>query len=184
MSEIIQDPPPAPPARRWRPALPHIEWRSKARWFAAEYLIVVLGVLTAVAVNAWWVEGQEAAREAQALERLHEESEAVVDYLRRNVARRDVLIRSHRVAVAALEPGFTAEPDLDTFREGIFFAFTYPAVSPPQSVYHEVIAAGLFGNLSSVEVKSGQKYPRNTNVSMGSRICSPSSGRQCSRDGR
>jgi hypothetical protein len=42
------DPPPAPydSPKRW-------DWRPKARWFAAEYLIVVLGVLTAVALNAW-----------------------------------------------------------------------------------------------------------------------------------
>lgn len=158
MSEIVKDPPPAPAPRqwrwRWRPPLAHIEWRSKVRWFAAEYLIVVLGVLTAVSINVWWAGRQDAAREAQALERLHQESEAVVGYLRRNIAQRDALIRSHRAAVAALEPGATSEPELDTFREGVFFAFTYPALSPPRSVYDEVIGAGQFGGLSSVEVRS------------------------------
>lgn len=43
-----------PAATRWRFRLPRIDWRAKARWFAAEYLIIVLGVLSAVAVNAWW----------------------------------------------------------------------------------------------------------------------------------
>ena len=39
------------------------EWRPKVRWFAAEYLIVVLGVLTAVGINAWWNEQERAAEE-------------------------------------------------------------------------------------------------------------------------
>ena len=51
---------PTEPPRRWN-------WRPKARWFAAEYLIVVLGVLTAVAINAWWQGRQDAASEANYL---------------------------------------------------------------------------------------------------------------------
>lgn len=39
------------------------DWRPKLRWFAAEYLIVVLGVLTAVGINAWWQGRQDAAGE-------------------------------------------------------------------------------------------------------------------------
>ncbi len=35
-----------------RRRLATVDWRPKVRWFAAEYLIVVLGVLTAVALNA------------------------------------------------------------------------------------------------------------------------------------
>lgn len=46
-------------ARRW-------EWRPKLRWFAAEILIVVCGVLIALALNAWW-QGREQAREERRL---------------------------------------------------------------------------------------------------------------------
>ena len=52
----------------WRP--PAIDWRSKARWFGAEYLIVVLGVLTAVGINAWWGDRQDRAREGVYLRQL------------------------------------------------------------------------------------------------------------------
>ncbi len=38
-------------------------WRPKLRWFATEYLIVVLGVLTAVGINAWWQSRQDRAME-------------------------------------------------------------------------------------------------------------------------
>ncbi|MEM1117345.1 MAG: hypothetical protein AAF845_07700 [Bacteroidota bacterium] len=52
--------------RRW-------DWRPKLRWFAAEYLIVVLGVLTAVGINAWWADRDAQTRERLVLEDLRED---------------------------------------------------------------------------------------------------------------
>ena len=62
MTETDATPPavPASAPRRW-------DWRPKVRWFTAEYLIVVLGVLTAVAMNAWWGERSDRAQEQQIL---------------------------------------------------------------------------------------------------------------------
>lgn len=57
-------------APRWRGRLHQIDWRAKARWFGAEYLIIVLGVLTAVGINAWWGDRQDAAKEQTYLRQL------------------------------------------------------------------------------------------------------------------
>jgi hypothetical protein len=112
-------------------------------------------VLVALLVNAWWLGREERAREAQVLDRLHEESEAVVAYFQRILAFHDDLNRSLEGAVAAMQPGGDAHvADLAAFRRGIFLAFTYPAVSPPRSVYDEITGAGRFGDLSSVDVRS------------------------------
>ena len=54
---------PASRPRRW-------DWRPKLRWFAAEILIVVAGVLIALALNAWWGNRQDAAREQSYLRQL------------------------------------------------------------------------------------------------------------------
>ena len=63
LPEVSAEPVPSPaPRRRWRPRT--VDWRPKLRWFASEYLIVVLGVLTAVGINAWWQGRQDAASEA------------------------------------------------------------------------------------------------------------------------
>ena len=59
-------PDPATPAsrpRRW-------DWRPKARWFAAEIVVVVAGVLIALALNAWWGARQSAAKERVYLQQL------------------------------------------------------------------------------------------------------------------
>ena len=39
------------------------DWRPKLRWFAAEIVVVVAGVLIALALNAWWGAQQDAERE-------------------------------------------------------------------------------------------------------------------------
>jgi hypothetical protein len=46
-------------ANRWN-------WRPGLRWFGAEFLVVVTGVLVALALSAWW-EGQQQVREEQRL---------------------------------------------------------------------------------------------------------------------
>lgn len=43
------------------------------RWFAAEFLVVVTGVLVALALNAWWQGRQDAAREQAYLRQLSAE---------------------------------------------------------------------------------------------------------------
>ena len=48
-------------------------WRPKVRWFAAEFLVVVTGVLVALALNTWWQGQQDAARERAYLVQLDDD---------------------------------------------------------------------------------------------------------------
>jgi hypothetical protein len=43
------------------------------RWFAAEFLVVVTGILVALTVNAWWSDRAERAQERELLRGLHAE---------------------------------------------------------------------------------------------------------------
>ena len=63
---MTPDPQPAP-----RP--PVGNWSEKLRWFAAEFLVVVTGVLVALAFNAWWGAREEADREEAYLRQIHAE---------------------------------------------------------------------------------------------------------------
>jgi hypothetical protein len=38
-------------------------WRSGVRWFAAEFLVVVSGILVAIALQSWWTSRQDRASE-------------------------------------------------------------------------------------------------------------------------
>ena len=62
--------PPDPGPQAPRPRQRRIDWRPKVRWFAAEIVVVVAGVLIALALNAWWGARQDAAREQEYLRQL------------------------------------------------------------------------------------------------------------------
>lgn len=46
------------------------DWRAKLKWFGAEIVIVVAGVLIALAINAWWGARQDRTRERAYLHQL------------------------------------------------------------------------------------------------------------------
>lgn len=92
------------------------EWnlRPKLRWFAAEYLIVVLGVLTAVGINAWWGFRVDRATEAQYIEQIESD-------LQRNRELLDDAISTERSQLALAEnieaAMYGAElPNIDSLR--------------------------------------------------------------------
>jgi hypothetical protein len=64
------------------------------RWFAAEIIVVVAGVLIAFAVNAWWSERLERARVAATLENVAAEIEANIGEIRGSVE-----YNRHRAAI-------------------------------------------------------------------------------------
>lgn len=66
-------PTPVPPRWRWRP--PVVDWRSKLRWFAAEIVVVVAGVLLALAANSWAGERADRAEEQAILRGLQADFE-------------------------------------------------------------------------------------------------------------
>jgi len=49
------------------------QWRPRVRWFAAEIVVVVAGVLIALALNAWWGARLEAREEQRLLTALFDE---------------------------------------------------------------------------------------------------------------
>ncbi len=59
---------PPPPSRRWRS--PAVDWRPKARWLVAEIVVVVAGVLIALALDARWQDRQDASQERVYLDQL------------------------------------------------------------------------------------------------------------------
>ena len=59
------------------------QWRSRVRWFAAEFVVVVVGVLTALAVQAWYAARHDRAREQAYVRQLQSEFSASAARLER-----------------------------------------------------------------------------------------------------
>jgi hypothetical protein len=93
----------APRPRSTIPLAGRVDWRPKLRWFAAEIVVVVAGVLIALALNAWWGARQGAAREQEYLHQLVEdlqETETLYERIERGWTRQGAsagkLLRPYR----------------------------------------------------------------------------------------
>lgn len=120
--------PPSPP-RRWRASPPGIEWRSRLRWFLAEFLVVVSGILVALALNAWWQDRRDAGREEA--------------YLRQLVA--DLQETERRFAEADRRVAFA-----DEGRTRLLHAFWTPDASPRDSVLYWADVSAYYEDPRSV----------------------------------
>ena len=59
-------------------------WRARLSWFLSEFIVVVTGVLVALALNAWWQTQQNRAFELQYLEQLYQDIENTIVSIERD----------------------------------------------------------------------------------------------------
>jgi hypothetical protein len=123
------------------------------RWFAAEYLIVVLGVLTAVALNAWWQGRQDAAREQVYLQQLAEDLRET----ERIMADRDSVMAARtqpNLSRLTLAFGQTPRPPRDSvvaWFSGINYAAT---PRPVLGTAEALVASGDFGAIADDSLRA------------------------------
>ncbi|MEL6445933.1 MAG: hypothetical protein AAF089_06295 [Bacteroidota bacterium] len=120
---------------------PRWDWRPKLRWFAAEYLIVVLGVLTAVGLNAWWQGRTDRAQEQVYLRQL----DADLDESLRVFARADSI--QEAVSTPALLTvlgswGSGTPLPADSIVHHSRRMFTWRAVQPTTGTAEALVATG------------------------------------------
>ncbi len=127
----------------------------KQDWFAVviETLIVVLGVFLGLQVNNWNEAQKLEVQKSAAIERLHAEAEASVAYYAnilegfeaRNAARTDALRYLNADALPQ---------DIDRIDGDSFLSIgAAPTVSPPRSVYDELISTGLFADIGDAQMR-------------------------------
>ena len=133
------------PRWRWRP--PAIDWRSKARWFGAEYLIVVLGVLTALGANAWWQARADTQTEARYLARLSEDLGATLDQFAAAQAFEVGQVEAGLVAYRALSAPTVPEADRQRVADALGVLSLRFTLALNDAAYRDLLATG---NLSVI----------------------------------
>ncbi|MEM1094820.1 MAG: hypothetical protein AAGJ10_09460 [Bacteroidota bacterium] len=114
------------------------------RWFAAEYLIVVLGVLTAVGINTWWADRDARTRERLILEDLREDfafNKSEIQHVRDLSDR--LLIQYNQLATISADDLAGMSPDsIYTYVESTFSSDTF---DPVTGSLDALIASGDLG---------------------------------------
>jgi hypothetical protein len=122
-------------------------WRAGARWFAAEFLVVVAGVLVALAVQAWYEGRRDAARERAYLLQLAadlRDTERLLDTA--DVANRASTLAAARFVRAFYEP---TRPPRDSVLAWYGRASSYETVRPVTGTVEALIVTGDLNLLRS-----------------------------------
>lgn len=123
---------PASMPRRW-------DWRPKVRWFVAEIVVVVAGVLIALALNAWWGDRQKTL-DTRAL---RGEIRADVEQTREVLARDFETSReAARKARAILAEMATPAADRDSVLATVGSVFVLKKWEPANDTYAEALGSG------------------------------------------
>jgi hypothetical protein len=94
------------PSRGWTPA-----WRTSVRWFAGEFIVVVSGVLAALAMQSWYQARQDRDAERVYVEQLQSDLDASMLMLRTAIAEDSLRAAANAWLLDALHQSATTSPD-------------------------------------------------------------------------
>ncbi len=121
------------------------------RYAIGEIVLVVIGILIALQVNNWNEERKTKLQEHNTLEKLHEESEGIVNYLTIMYNSYDDYIHSIDKSAQALKNKTLGEMNEGEFAFGVFSTAYYQAISPPKRAFEELNSTGKIQNIQSEE---------------------------------
>ncbi|NJD30374.1 MAG: hypothetical protein FIB04_00600 [Gammaproteobacteria bacterium] len=132
-----------------------IEHVKQQHWTAIfiDFLIVVIGVFIANQVTTWKEEAGLSKRKAAAIERLHAEGEAVIDYVAGRVQMFAEQNAMREEAMQRLVDDDWTGADTRKMSEAFESIDLAPAAAPPRSVYDELISTGLFAEIGDAKLR-------------------------------
>jgi hypothetical protein len=115
-------------------------WQRQTRWFAAEFMVVVTGVLMALAVQAWYQHQQDRGREQSYLRQIS----ADLEETERRIARADSVYQRGDQAITALLSAYqSAElPSEDSVAVWIWSSRRYRAPAPVMETVESLATTG------------------------------------------
>jgi hypothetical protein len=128
------------------------DWRSKLRWFAAEFLVVVSGILVALALNAWWASRQERQVVATYLGSLQTELQTNLSMLEGHLEaleQQKVDIENYVLNIVLAEPGTVSQDSI----QQMMWAFGPPLASPARRAAFDDLVSGGLRRIDNTEVR-------------------------------
>src|SRR5262245_56681388 len=129
-------------------------WRHGLRWFAAEFLVVVSGILVALAVQSWWSDRADRLQEQALLQRLRAEFVS-------NRKQYDEIVQEHNEIIEhvkrVLEWTGPKPPavDVETFEANVSTLLNdLPAFRPATSELDAMLSTGQLALLRNAELRA------------------------------
>lgn len=136
--------------RRVMDALKRQDWAA----VAIEFILVVLGVLLGFQINEWASERQARSERQAATARLLDEAESDVSYLRYEVEQHRQVVGDLSFALGRLQNGTWRKSEEPRMLSGLTSSVYLDSPSPPSSVYDDIVAAGMLGEIGDPQLRS------------------------------
>lgn len=119
-----------------------------------EFVLVVVGVLFAFQINEWANEREAREERRLATERLLDEAEQNVAYLRLGVSAQEQLVDDLNFALSRIQQGSWRPAEEERMTSGMSWVRSMVPLAPPSSVYEDLVASGAFGKIGDAELRS------------------------------
>ncbi len=128
------------------------DWKAKTRWFAAEYAIVVAGVLTAMVLASWGDRRQESKKEQQYLRQLDADLAATEAVITSDDSQQ---IRVDSAGTLFLRAFLTVDrPPADSLAAWLYRASSWTYPRPIMATAEALVASGDLGIISNDSLRS------------------------------
>jgi hypothetical protein len=141
--------------KRVRESFRRIEGREWAL-LGLETVGIVGGILIAFELNEWASRRAAAQKQHELLDRLFDESEATVSFLRRDRDHMDHIVKAETAFATALVHQQTCPPE--PMWQAVDTLPIYPSVAPPSSVYQEIVGSGGLSTIADSNVRHSVGY--------------------------
>jgi hypothetical protein len=119
-----------------------------------EFVLVVVGVLLAFQINEWASEREARNERNAATERLLEEAEQNVAYVRLGMSLQQKSIDELGYALGQVQAGQWRTADQQRMVSGLQAVTMVLPLAPPSAVYDDLLASGVFGKIGDVRLRS------------------------------
>lgn len=118
-----------------------------------EFVLVVVGVVLGFQIDDWANRRSEAKHSREAMERLLDETERDVAYLKLAVSNEETLVADMHLALDRLEKGRWTSEEAERMERGLRRGRYLISLAPPTSVYEDVVASGALGRFDDAGVR-------------------------------
>jgi hypothetical protein len=129
------------------------KFRRYLKYAIGEIVLVVIGILIAVAINSWKIESGNRSQEVKILNQLLVEYEANLEEIDQKIEMRNLIIRSVEMLIHYADNGVE-----ESFLDSVSFHFNRtkydPTFDPAEGVTNELLNSGKFYLIQSEELKT------------------------------
>jgi hypothetical protein len=128
-------------------------FRTRSRWFSAEILVIVAGVLIALGIDSWWQERQDAKSETVYLRLIMRDLEQMAGDLEELVGFEETRLEAGLAVYRTLSAGPAPEAERQSFSRDITSLLSRRTIRATDATFQDLLSTGGLRLLRNLEIR-------------------------------